>query len=151
MVKRPEKINDLSSLENVALRLTNWVGSITSLILHSVFFVACFVLVFFGVPMEEILLVLTTVVSLEAIYLAIFIQMTVNRNTESLEEVEEDIEEIQGDIDEIQEDVDEIQEEVVEDEEELSKMAANDPQVTIARLQAALDELGAQLQKSKRA
>lgn len=54
------------------------------------------------------MLFLTTIVSLEAIYLAIFIQMTVNRNTEELQEVGQDIDEIQEDIDEIQEDVDDI-------------------------------------------
>lgn len=46
------------------------------------------------------MLILTTAVSLEAIYLAIFIQMTVNRTSESLEEVEEDIEDLQEDIEE---------------------------------------------------
>lgn len=52
-------------------------------------------------------MILTTAVSLEAIYLAIFIQMTVNRTTESLAGVEEDIDDIQEDIDDIQEDVSE--------------------------------------------
>lgn len=70
------------------------------------------------------LLVLTTIVSLEAIYLAIFIQMTVNRHSDELEEVSEDVDEIQEDIDEIQEDVGEIQgdiDEMQEDVEELSE------------------------------
>ena len=67
---------------------------------------------FFGVSSADILLLLTTIVSLEAIYLAIFIQMTVNRHSEELEEVSEDIEEIQEDVGEIQKDVDEIQENV---------------------------------------
>ncbi|HBY74527.1 TPA: hypothetical protein DEG21_01265 [Patescibacteria group bacterium] len=68
------------------------------------------------------LLILTTVVSLEAIYLAIFIQMTVNRNTLSLKAVEEDIDEIQEDIDEIQEDIDEIQEDVDEIQEDVDEI-----------------------------
>jgi peptidoglycan hydrolase CwlO-like protein len=49
--------------------------------------------------------------------------MTVNRNTQSLEEVEEDIDEIQEDvegiekdIDEMEKDIDEIQEDEVEDD-----------------------------------
>jgi len=71
--------------------------------------------------MDQILLVLTTVLSLEAIYLAIFIQMTVNKNTKSLRIVEKDIDEIQEDIDEIQEDVEEIQEDVEEDETDTEK------------------------------
>jgi peptidoglycan hydrolase CwlO-like protein len=66
----------------------------------------------FGISSEDVLLILTTVVSLEAIYLSIFIQMTVNQHAEELEEVSEDIGEIQEDVDEIQKDVDEIQEDV---------------------------------------
>ena len=58
--------------------------------------------------MDDVLLILTTAVSLEAIYLAIFIQMTVNRNTAALEAVEDDIEEIAEDVEEVQKDVDEI-------------------------------------------
>lgn len=70
---------------------------------------------FAGISSEDVLLILTTVVSLEAIYLSIFIQMTVNQHAAELEEVSEDIEEIQKDVDEIQEDVEDIQEEIVEE------------------------------------
>ncbi len=87
----------LSSLEKASIKLTDWVGTPYSLIGHSIFFVGIFVLYLFGLSTDKILLILTTAVSLEAIYLSIFIQMTVNRNTESLEEVEEDIEDIQED------------------------------------------------------
>lgn len=71
------------------------------------------------ITFDRMLLVLTTVVSLEAIYLAIFIQMSLNRTRESLAEVEQDIDEIQEDVDEIQHDVDEIQEDVGEIQEEI--------------------------------
>lgn len=110
---------------------TKWVGSKNSVIIHTLFFILMFSLIFFGFKADTILLVLTTVVSLEAIYLAIFIQMTVNQNTESLEDVEEELEdiveevgEISEDIDEIQQDVDEIQEDVEgisEDVEEIQQ------------------------------
>jgi peptidoglycan hydrolase CwlO-like protein len=93
-------------------KFTNWIGSKSSVIVHTVIFLLAFCLPFFGVKLDTVLLVLTTLVSLEAIYLAIFIQISVNENTQSLHEVEEDIEEIQHDVDEIQEDVDEIQEDV---------------------------------------
>jgi len=63
---------------------------------------------------DTILLVLTTAVSLEAIYLSIFIQMSINKSHRSLEEIGDDIDEIQEDVDEIQEDVDEIQEDIDE-------------------------------------
>jgi peptidoglycan hydrolase CwlO-like protein len=69
------------------------------------------------------LLVLTTVVSLEAIYLSIFIQMSVNKTTQHIEFIQEDVNEIQEDIDEIQEDIDEIQEDIedIVDEDEVSE------------------------------
>lgn len=91
---------------------TRWIGSVTSLNVHTVIFAGAFISVLFGAPLDKVLLILTTVVSLEAIYLAIFIQMSVNRQEESLQEVEEDIDEIQEDVDEIQEDIDEIQDDI---------------------------------------
>lgn len=101
---------------------TDWIGSVSSLIVHTIFFIGSFLLILLWVNFNNVLLVLTTVVSLEAIYLAIFIQMTVNRNTASLKEVEKDIDEIQEDIDEIQEDVDEIQEDVDEIQEDVENI-----------------------------
>ncbi len=98
-------------LEKISINTTHWIGSIASLIVHTVLFVGVLSLYFFGFNFDRILLVLTTVLSFEAIYLAIFIQMTVNRNTVQLYEVEKDIEEIQEDIEGIQEDVEEISEE----------------------------------------
>src|SRR6185437_10701857 len=93
-------------------RLTAWIGSGQSLALHTVVFVAFFALSFTGfLSWDLMFLILTTIVSLEAIYLAIFIQMTVNRHAAELAEVSEDVDEIQEDIDEIQEDVEEISEE----------------------------------------
>ncbi len=71
---------------------------------------------------DRMLLILTTVVSLEAIYLSIFIQMTINYTTRSIEVVEQNIDEIQEDIDEIQEDVDEIQEDVDEIQEDVDEI-----------------------------
>jgi uncharacterized protein YoxC len=77
---------------------------------------------FFGFSSADVLLILTTIVSLEAIYLSIFIQITVNRQARELEEVSEDIEEIQEDVDEIQEDVEEIQENVDEIQEDVEEI-----------------------------
>lgn len=109
-------------LEKSAERATRWIGSTSSLIAHTLFFIISFSLPLIKViSFEEMLLILTTVVSLEAIYLAIFIQMSVNKNIKDIEiiqedvgEIQEDIEGIEGDIDEIQKDVDEIQEDVDE-------------------------------------
>ena len=92
-----------------------WVGSTSSFVLHTLVFVLSFIVVLLGwVELSRMLLILTTAVSLEAIYLAIFIQMSVNRNTLSLREVEEDIDEIGDEIDELSEDIDEIGEEIDE-------------------------------------
>ncbi|MDE2399728.1 MAG: DUF1003 domain-containing protein [Patescibacteria group bacterium] len=113
-----DKFNDFSK------NLTAAIGSTGSLIIHTIFFIGIFGLRFLGFDTSSILLILTTAVSLEAIYLSIFIQITVNRQSEELEEVSEDIEEIQKDVDEIQEDVDEIQkdvDEIQEDVEEISE------------------------------
>ncbi|MGB2580537.1 MAG: hypothetical protein WBC83_02485 [Minisyncoccia bacterium] len=106
-------------LEKVSHGATRWIGSIQSLVVHTILFASVMSLPFFGISFDTVLLVLTTIVSLEAIYLAIFIQMTVNRNTAQLHEVEKDIEEISEDIEEIQEDVEEIQEDVVEISEDI--------------------------------
>ncbi len=107
-------------------KISKGVGSVFSLYIHTAFFALSFLLILLGVPADRVLLILTTLVSLEAIYLAIFIQMTVNKNTESLEEVEEDLDEIQEDIEDIQEDVDEIQEDIDGIEEEVDDIEEGD-------------------------
>lgn len=114
----------MNALEKVSLKVTNWIGTPQSIVVHTLMFAGIFGLKFLGVGAEEILLILTTAVSLEAIYLAIFIQMTVNRNTESLEAVEDDIEDIQEDVKGLEEDVEEIQEDTDEqkNQQTLSKI-----------------------------
>ena len=92
-----------------------------SLIVHTLLFVGAFGLMLFGVPINEILLTVTTIVSFEAIYLSIFIQMTVNHQTAALHEVRADIGEIQEDVEEIQEDVEDIQEDVEEIQENVGE------------------------------
>ncbi|MES2622812.1 MAG: hypothetical protein V4576_00215 [Patescibacteria group bacterium] len=100
-------------------KLTGWIGSVTSLVVHTLLFIGVFVAIALGVPKDSALLMLTTIVSLEAIYLSILIQMSVNRNSASLEEVEEDIEDIQEDIEDIQEGVEDIEEEIEEIQEDI--------------------------------
>lgn len=113
-------------------KLTGWIGSIPSLIVHTLLFIAVFVAIELGFPEDKALLLLTTVVSLEAIYLSILIQMSVNRNTDSLEEVEEDLEEIQEDIEDIQEDVEDIQEGVEDIEEEIEEIQGDIEDIEVA-------------------
>jgi peptidoglycan hydrolase CwlO-like protein len=111
-------------LAKTALTITRWVGSPASIVIHTILFIASFGTVIFGVlSFDRMLLVLTTILSLEAIYLSLFIQMTINYTTESIEEVGKDIDEIQEDIDEMQEDVEEIQEDVDELQEDVEDIS----------------------------
>ncbi len=106
--------------QTVIERIIRGVGSVGSLLIHTAIFAGSFVLCVAGyVSWDRMLLILTTVLSLEAIYLAIFIQMTVNRQSAELAEVSEDVEDIQEDIQEISEDVDEIQKDVDEIQEDV--------------------------------
>lgn len=101
-----------------------WIGSIPSLIAHSIIFMLAFLLPLFGlVEFDKMLLVLTTVLSLEAIYLAIFIQMSVNRSNENIEDLKEDVGEIQEDIEDIQEDIEEISEDIDDIQEDIEDIA----------------------------
>ncbi|HBR11655.1 Uncharacterized membrane protein [Epilithonimonas bovis DSM 19482] len=113
----------LSFLEKIANGIIWWVGSIPSLVLHTIFFIVSFALPVFGlVDFDKMLLVLTTVVSLEAIYLAIFIQMSVNKSSEHIEDLKDDVNEIQEDIDEIQEDIEDISEDIDEIQEDIEEI-----------------------------
>ncbi len=104
-------------------QLTVWIGSVTSLLVHTIVFFGSFTLAFLGVVQwETMLLVLTTLVSLEAIYLSIFIQMTVNRHQKELEEVSEDVEDIQEDIQEISEDVEGLGDDVEDIQEDIQEL-----------------------------
>lgn len=95
-----------------------------SIIFHSVVFIGFFILTVVNIfPSVTVLLIWNTTVSLEAIYLALFIQYSVNRNTKSLLEVEQDIDEIQEDVEEISEDIDEIQEDVDEIQEDVDEIS----------------------------
>lgn len=133
-------------------KITSWVGSGPSLIAHSALFLTALILSLFGViEFDRMLLILTTFVSLEAIYLAIFIQMTVNRNTQSLIEVEEDLEEITEDVEDIQEnieelgeDVEDIQENIEEITEDVEDIQEDIEEITedVEDIQEDIEELG---------
>ncbi len=120
-----EKTKVIKRLEKTALSATHWIGSIESLIIHTIVFISAFLSILFGVSFDRVLLALTTVLSLEAIYLAIFIQMSVNQNTMQLAQVEKDVEEIQEDIEEIEEHVEEIAEDVDEIAEDVDEIQAD--------------------------
>ena len=135
-------------------KITAWIGSTPSFIVHTILFIGAFGAAFLGyIDFSQMLLVLTTIVSLEAIYLSIFIQMTVNRQSAEIQEVADDVEDIQEDIEEISEDVEEIQEDV----EEISDMddwnlengapVVPGPAVTIEQLTEDVKSILAKLQE----
>jgi uncharacterized protein YoxC len=137
-------------LENAFIGFTKWIGSIQSILLHTLFFAVALSLPLFGVDFEKVLLVVTTVVSLEAIYLSLFIQMSVNRTTKALEVVEHDIEELTEDVEEIGDDVEEIQkdiEEIGDDVEEISE-DVEEIQKDIDEIQEDVEEISEDVDKS---
>lgn len=121
---RELKTENSTLLDKMANSVISWIGSTASLVFHTLLFITSFLLPLFKVvEFEEMLLVLTTIVSLEAIYLSIFIQMSVNKSNKHIEVIKEDVNEIQEDIDEIQEDIDEIQEDIDEIQEDIDEIA----------------------------
>lgn len=127
-IKDKSKKSKIKVIEHVPFeeKISKSIGSVTSLYIHTAIFILSFLLIILGVSTEIVLLTLTTLVSLEAIYLSILIQIAVNKNTESLEEVEEDLDEIQEDLDEIADDVEDIQEDIDEIEEEVDDIEEGD-------------------------
>jgi septal ring factor EnvC (AmiA/AmiB activator) len=140
------------------------IGSVGSLVAHTAIFAGALILIAAGFEAATVMLVLTTAVSLEAIYLSILIQMALNRQSaalaaveedvaeiqedvedigEDVGEIQEDVEEIQKDVDEIQEDVDEIQDEIVEDDaaEGAAAQPLDEIEADIARLAARVASL----------
>ena len=159
-------------LGRAAANATRWIGSTRSLVVHTLLFVVSFSLYFWGFDFDKILLVVTTIVSLEAIYLSIFIQMSVNNQAKHLDEVAEDVGEIQEDvegiekdideiqedmegiekdIDEIQEDVDEIQEDVDEIQEDVGEENDNkEGDVVLSRIETTLQTLIREIDELKK-
>lgn len=113
-MQKHHKDTKTEHLENLALSTTNAFGSVWSVLAHTVLFVGALVFIVTGTDLYKVLLVLTTFVSLEAIYLSIFIKMSTNKQAQILERVEKDMDEIVGDVEDMQKDVDEIVHDVEE-------------------------------------
>lgn len=126
----------MNDLELMALSVIRAVGSVWSVIIHTLIFASAFVLVLMGADFERVLLVLTTLVSLEAIYLSIFIQMSVNFQARALANVEKDIDDIQENVEEISHDVEEIAEDVEEIAEDVEDIAED-----VEEMQEDIDEI----------
>ena len=130
-IKGKIKEKSYETIEDIAMKATKWIGSTGSLIFHTIIFAGAFSMYIFGISLDEILLILTTIVSLEAIYLSIFIQMSVNKHDIKLHSVAEDVEDIQEDIGDIQEDVDEIQKDVDDIQEDVEDIQEEDEEEDI--------------------
>lgn len=143
-------------IKNISDKFVKWIGSPLSLVIHTIFFGIMISLAFSDIGFDKVMLVLTTIVSLEAIYLSIFIQMTVNKHSEDLEEVsldideiQEDVDEIQKDVDEIQEDVDEIQKDVDEIQEDVEDIEEDKPKIIFEKIEKNLKELMSEISELK--
>ena len=98
-------------INKISDSLTRWVGSTASLLIHTLFFLGAFLSHWIiGWTFDFILLVLTTVVSLEAIYLAIFIQRSVNQQAVRLNDVEEAVDDVEEALDDVEEALDDVEE-----------------------------------------
>ena len=126
-----------SLIDRISDKITSWVGSTASLIFHTISFI-CAILTHwvFGVSYDSIFLVLTTVVSLEAIYISIFIQRAVNHQSLRLGEVEESIDDVEEALDDV--------EEALDDAEDSMDDIATD---TVKKLEEPMDELLLEMQK----
>lgn len=85
--------------KHLSKKVTRFIGTPLSIWLHTGVFVIFGLFALMGYDANTLMLILTTVVSLEAIYLSLLIQLTVNRHEDHLEEMAEDIEDIQEDMD----------------------------------------------------
>lgn len=141
----PRVQDKLNNLERLSLKLTRLVGTPLSVIVHTFLFFGIFALKYIGFSIESILLILTTAVSLEAIYLSIFIQMTVNRSVESLESVRDEVEDIQEDVEGLESDIEEISEDidVIQDDDDENTKAEKSLGQIENQLQTVIRELDA--------
>ncbi len=137
-VKSEERVHALAA---AIQKVISWVGSPASLLIHTAAFAACFAVSLAGwVEWGLMLTVLTNVVSLEAIYLAIFIQFSVNQQAKSLRGVEEDVESIQEDVEELGEHVEGIKEDVEDIQEDIGEISEDATEEDRKRKQAQMLE-----------
>ena len=124
MVKNQKKTSvknkNKFSLNDAPDVLVRWIGTTNSLLVHTLVFALSFLSHWiFGISMESVLLILTTVVSLEAIYLAIFIQRSVNQQATRLDDVEESLDDVEEALDDVEESLDDVEESLDDVEESI--------------------------------
>jgi len=102
-----------TALDAISDTVIVWVGTTQSIIIHTILFILFFAAHWiFGISYDLILLILTTVVSLEAIYLAIFIQRSVNQQANRLDDVEESLDDVEESLDDVEENLDDVEESI---------------------------------------
>jgi septal ring factor EnvC (AmiA/AmiB activator) len=140
---RPRK-KDETTLEYISYRAIRWAGSVHSLIIHTLLFTLAFCSYFFGASFSNILLVVTTIVSLEAIYLSLFAQMTLNQHSDDLEGIQEDVEEIGEDVEGIEKDVEEIQKDVEDISEDVGEIQEDVEEISedVEEIQKDVEDIG---------
>jgi low affinity Fe/Cu permease len=72
-------------LDKFADHVSDGIGSNLSILIHTIAFLAFAWLYYLGVDATQILLILTTLVSIEAIYLSVMIQRSVNKQTHKMD------------------------------------------------------------------
>lgn len=113
------------NLQLTAIKFTRWFGTLQSLLIHTLFFSAFVSLHFLGTKTTDILLFLTLILSLEAIYLSIFILMGVNLQNKTIEDMKENVDEMKENVEEMQEDMEEIQEGMEDIQENVEDIQEN--------------------------
>lgn len=142
MIKKAPVKKGVDELEKFAIRITEWIGTPASIIVHTFLFISAFFFYYVGVELNTVMLVVTTIVSLEAIYLSLFIQLSVNVTKESLEDVEEDLGEIQEDVEGLEGGFGEIAEDVEGLEGNVKKMRRN-----VEELEADVEDISEDIDK----
>jgi peptidoglycan hydrolase CwlO-like protein len=131
-------------LKDIPDILVRWVGTTNSLIVHSIFFLLSFLSHWiFGLSIDLVLLVLTTVVSLEAIYLAIFIQRSVNQQATRLEDVEDALDDVGESLDDVEESIDDVEESISSHQKHIISPTTN------MKLEQSIEEIISELKALK--
>lgn len=101
-------------------------GTIQSVVIHSIIFASFYCSAWiFPSQSDHIISLFTNLLSIEAIYLSVFIQLSVNRNNEHVEQIKEDVSELNENIDDIAEDMSELNENVDDIAEDVSEINEN--------------------------
>lgn len=91
-----------SRFDNFTRKATYWIGTPQCLMVHvALLFAASILVPFLG--FQTVLLITTTILSWEAIFIGIFIQMAVNRQHTRIRGIESDIDDILEDTEQLTE------------------------------------------------